>query len=355
MSNRKHRSHNQTGLWLYFAGIIFGTVCVVSLILLVVWKSLYIGGAINLDPFDGHFPPVVLVLLGSLFLGCIIAFFVGRNIVRPFQTISQAFDRLAEGDFAVRVSTKTNLSIVREIAEHFNAMAYDLSHIETLRTDFVANVSHEIKTPIATIEGYATLLQNEDLSRERRAYYTDKILVNSRRLSNLSTNILTLSKLENQETVLNQKEYRLDEQLRKNILLLEDRWTEKDLEFDMDLPSVEFYGNEQLLDIVWFNLLENAVKHSPRGGTIEVGIEQNPGHLRVTVRDHGEGIDEEVQKHIFEKFYQGDSSHTQEGNGLGLALVKRIVDLCEGTVTVNSASGEGAAFAVMLPMEEDEE
>ena len=158
-----------------------------------------------------------------------------------------------------------------------------------------------------------------------------------------------LSKLENQEIVPGKNEFRLDEQLRKCILMLENKWTEKNIEFDMDLSKINYYGSEPLLSQVWVNLLDNAIKHSPIGGVVHIGIQQTDSLLIVTIADHGNGMSEEVQKHIFEKFYQGDSSHKAEGNGLGLALVKRIVELCKGTIEVESSTGNGAVFSVALP------
>ncbi len=335
-------------LWLYFAAIVFATIAAVFFIITTFWILLYKLQIISVDPQIRHIP-ILFLFAGSLLLGTAVALFVGRLIIRPIQNISNAFDKLSKGNFDVRVPTNEKIAEIREMTQRFNSMTYDLSHIETLRNDFVVNVSHEFKTPISAIEGYATLLQEPSLSKEKHERYVEKILDNSRRLSDLSSNILLLSRLENQETVMNQKEYRLDEQLRKTILLLENKWSPKNLEFDIDLPRLVFYGNEQLLEQAWFNILDNAVKHSPDGGTIKVCLENNHRSISVSISDEGAGMSEEVQKHIFEKFYQGDSSRTTEGNGLGLALVKRIVVLCNGTVTVKSAPGSGSVFTVTLP------
>lgn len=335
-------------LWLYFAGIVFATIAGVFLLVTLLWLLLFALGIMPVDPQVRHIP-ILLLLAGSLLIGGSIAVFVGRLIIRPIQKISSAIGELSKGNFDLRVPADEQIPEIREMAERFNAMAYDLSHIETLRNDFVVNVSHEFKTPISAIEGYATLLQEPSIPQEKHDRYVEKILENSRRLSNLSSNILSLSKLENQETVMHQKDYRLDEQLRKTILLLENRWSAKRLEFDIDLPSLLFYGSEQLLDQVWFNILDNAVKHSPEGGTIRIRIEAAGRAVTVSISDEGDGMTDEVQKHIFEKFYQGDRSRTSEGNGLGLALVKRIVDLCKRSVAVESAPGAGAEFRVTLP------
>ena len=326
----------------------FATIFVIFTAITLGWYVLFRCGVLSVDPFGRHVP-ILLLALVSLLLGTVIALYVGRLIVRPVQSISEAFDELSAGNFDVKVPEKEKLREIREMAQHFNAMTYDLSHIETLRSDFVANVSHEFKTPIAAIEGYATLLQNRSLSQEKHDHYVEKILENSRRLSNLSGNVLMLSKLENQEIIPGKSEFRLDEQLRKCVLLLERKWTEKNIEFDMELPKINYYGSEPLLSQVWVNLLDNAIKHSPSGGVVQIGIRQTDSLLIVTITDHGDGMPEEVQKHIFEKFYQGDSSRKAEGNGLGLALARRIVELCRGTIEVESTPGNGAAFSVALP------
>ncbi|MGN0634036.1 MAG: sensor histidine kinase [Oscillospiraceae bacterium] len=293
---------------------------------------------------------MLIFAFGSLAIGSMIALLVGKLIIKPIQNISNAFDELSKGNFSIKISEDQKLQEIRDMAKHFNEMTFDLSHIETLRSDFVVNVSHEFKTPIAAIEGYATLLENPSLTKENHDRYVEKILDNSRRLSNLSSDILTLSKLENQETIPNQKFYRLDEQLRRLILSLENKWTEKNIGFNIDLPNVKFYGNEQMLDRVWLNILDNAIKHSPDGATVTVEISESEYEVSVSISDCGEGMSEDVQKHIFEKFYQADSSRKSEGNGLGLALAKRITDLCKGEISVESSIGSGSKFIVSLPI-----
>ena len=282
-------------------------------------------------------------------LGLVIALFVGKRIIRPVQNLSDAFDELSKGNFDIKIPENESVTEIQEMAQRFNAMVYDLSHIETLRSDFVANVSHEFKTPIAAIEGYATLLQNHALPPEKQDHYIEKILDNSRRLSSLSGNVLMLSKLENQETVLDKTEYRLDEQIRKCILTLENKWASKNIEFDMELPRQTYYGSASLLEQVWINLIDNAIKHSPVNSSIHITIFETSETIVVSIADDGDGMTEEVQKHIFEKFYQGDKSRKAEGNGLGLALVKRIVDLCKGNIAVESVPGKGSLFIISLP------
>lgn len=336
-------------LWLQFTGLVFATIFIVFIFITLLWLALFELNVIQIDLRERHIP-IVILALGSILLGVVIALYVGKLIVRPVQNISNAFNELSKGNFDVKVPEDEKIMEIREMAKQFNAMTYDLSHIETLRSDFVANVSHEFKTPIASIEGYATLLQDYRLSPEKHDHYVKIIIENSRRLSNLSSSILMLSKLENQEIVPNKTEYRLDEQLRKVILMLEGKWEPKNIEFDMELPRKLYYGSERLLEQVWSNIIDNAIKHSPENSTIHVFMNTTDDAVEVIVTDHGDGMSENVQKHIFEKFYQGDPSRKSDGNGLGLPLVKRIVELCKGTVTVKSAPGEGSSFTVRLPV-----
>lgn len=334
-------------LWLQFTGLVFATIFIVFIFITLLWFALFELNVIQIDPRERHIP-IVILALGSILLGVVIALYVGKLIVRPVQNISNAFNELSKGNFDVKVPEDEKIMEIREMAKQFNAMTYDLSHIETLRSDFVTNVSHEFKTPIASIEGYATLLQDHRLSPEKHDHYVKIIIENSRRLSNLSSSVLMLSKLENQEVVPNKTEYRLDEQLRKVILMLEGKWEPKNIEFDMELPRKLYYGSERLLEQAWSNIIDNAIKHSPENSTIHVFINTTDDAVEVIIADHGDGMTEDVQKHIFEKFYQGDPSRKSEGNGLGLPLVKRIIELCKGTVTVKSVPGEGSTFTVRL-------
>lgn len=344
MSKKPH-----SRLWLYFTGVIFATIFVVSVLIILFWSALYALDLIQIDPRTRHLP-IAVFFLGSLLLGTVIALFVGKLMIRPIQDLSDALGELSKGNFNVKISSDEKIVEIREMAERFNTMTYNLSHMETLRNDFVANVSHEFKTPIAAIEGYATLLQNPRLTREKHDHYVEIILDNSRRLCDLTSNILTLSKLENQEMIPDNREFRLDEQIRRSILLLEGKWAPKNIEFDMDLPKQMYYGSAPLLSQVWINILDNAIKHSPADGSIHVTIQKTDTQIIVSITDYGDGMTEEVKKHIFEKFYQGDRSRKAEGNGLGLALVKRIVEICHGTVTLQSSPGKGATFCVRLPL-----
>lgn len=267
--NKKRHSR----LWLYFSGIVFSTVVAVFLIIAFIWLLLFEMNIIEADPHTRRIP-IAMFLISSLLLGTVVSLFVGKLIIRPVQNISNAFDELSKGNFDVKVSENERIEEIREIAQHFNSMTYDLSHIETLRNDFVANVSHEFKTPIASIEGYAALLQNGNLTPEKQSRYIEKILDNSQKLSSLCSSILMISKLENQEILPKESEYRIDEQIRKAVLGLESKWTEKNIGFEIDLPKQTYLGSEQLIEQVWSNIIDNAVKHSYNGGVIEINMKK---------------------------------------------------------------------------------
>ena len=228
-------------------------------------------------------------------------------------------------------------------------MTRELARTEILRNDFVENVSHEFKTPLAAIEGYVTLLQKKDLTEEKRQEYTEKILNNTQRLSRLSGNILLLSRLENRESEIQTEDFELDEQIRQVLLYMENEWSAKNIELDLDLEECTYRGNRDLIANVWRNLLDNAIKFSPDGGAVRVQLHQREDRVLITVEDEGPGISEEDRSRIFEKFYQADRSRSGSGNGLGLALVRRIVTLHGGDVTVESEPGRGALFTVDLP------
>lgn len=343
LNKKKHSS-----LWLYFSTIVFATMMTVFLFVLVLWVVLFKIDVVSISPF-GHRMPIVVFLAGSVLIGAMITLFVGKLIIKPIQKISTAFEQVSKGDFEVRACENEKITEISDMAKCFNAMVYDLSHIETLRNDFVVNVSHEFKTPIASIEGYAELLQNPNLSEEKRSRYIEKITDNSQRLSTLLTNVLALSKLENQKTVLNKKEYRLDEQIRRVILLLEEKWTKKNIDFEIDLQSCYYCTNESLLDRVWFNLIDNAIKYSNQNGKVVIKLDEGENDIFFSITNDGCTISSEAQKHIFEKFYQGDSSRKNEGNGLGLSIVKSIVDLCGGEIYVKSDDFDKTKFVVKLP------
>ena len=288
------------------------------------------------------------IILVLIVYAMMIAVRVGRSQLRPMNDLTDAMYRVSQGDFSVRVDEDAP-GDMGTLIRSFNEMASELGGIEMFRKDFINNFSHEFKTPIVSIRGFAKQLQRDDLSDEQRREYTEIIVSESERLANMASNILLLTKLENQQIVTDKEPYRLDEQLRSCILLLEKQWTAKDMELALDLDEVTYIGNEEMMSHVWVNLLGNAIKFSPEGGELGVCCQRRGSAIEVSIRDHGSGMDDATQKRIFEKFYQGNSAHATEGNGLGLSLVKRIVDLCAGKVAVDSRVGEGTTFTVTLP------
>ena len=296
----------------------------------------------------------ILTFLNVLFLSLIFCIIDGvqRKIMieRPVKKILETTEELAKGNFKARaegISVIPGRNEFDIIAENINKMAQELSGIETLRTDFVSNVSHEIKTPLSVIGNYSTMLQAQDLSEEKRQEYARAISDATGRLSELITNILKLNKLENQQIYPDKETYDLGEQLAECIVGFEDIWEKKNIEIDTDIEDdLKITADKELLSLVWNNLLSNAFKFTEAGGTVKVTARISKGRVQVVVSDTGCGISEEAGKHIFDKFYQGDTSHATKGNGLGLALVKRVIDICGAEITVTSALGKGTSFTV---------
>ena len=302
---------------------------------------------------------VTFLNVALLSLLCTVIDGIRRRIMvkRPVKRIVSAAEQIMKGDFSVRIPSLRSadkMSGFDVIADYFNQMAEELSGTETLRTDFIANVSHELKTPLAVIQNYGTLLQQPSLSEEKRQEYAKAITNTSRRLANLITNILKMNKLENQQIYPKAETYELGEQLCECLLAFESAWEEKDLEIETDVEEEVLVDTDaELLSLVWNNLFSNAVKFTEPGGTISLSLKAEGEFAIVRVSDTGCGISSEVGKHIFEKFYQGDTSHAAQGNGLGLALVKRVIDIVGGDISVSSEVGKGSTFTVTLRREPD--
>ena len=289
------------------------------------------------------------VLLLTLLFGTID--YVRRKLMvdRPVKRITQATEHIMQGDFSVRVKPMHGAGMegFNQIGMAINAMAAELAGTETLRTDFITNVSHELKTPLAVMGNYATMLQRPGISEDERCEYAKAISEAARKLAQLITNILKLNKLENQQIFPQPQEFDLGEQLCACLLVFEDAWEAKNLEIETDIEDdVRIKSDPELLSLVWSNLISNAVKFTRSGGRIGLSLKTEDGSVVVQVWDTGCGMTQEVGQHIFEKFYQGDTSHATQGNGLGLALVKRVVDILSGEIGVQSVYGEGSTFTV---------
>ncbi|GHV26065.1 two component sensor kinase [Clostridia bacterium] len=289
---------------------------------------------------------ISVIAIVSLCVGTMLSVLLIRWLTKPYGKLINAIREIAAGHF----NTRLELSGIREaevLSDSFNKMAAELDSIETLRSDFIRNVAHEFRTPVSSIKGFAKLLKKNNLSNENRAEYIDIIIRESERLAQLSSNVLMLSKLENQEMLTERQTFLVDEQLRRTILMLEPEWKRKHIDIDAELDDREYFGNEEMLMQVWVNLIDNAIKFTPNGGRITVSI-RNGNPLTICVADNGCGMDEETIRHIFEKFYQGDKSHAAKGNGLGLPLVKRILEMVDGAITVTSEEGKGTEVFVTL-------
>ena len=274
------------------------------------------------------------------------------TVERPVQRITEATSKMMEGDFSVRIPTYAKFASddsFNEIIDCFNKMASELSGVETLRTDFIANVSHEMKTPLAVMQNYGTLLQAPDLTEEKRIEYAKAITDASRRLADMMTNILKLNRLENQQIYPNLTTFDLGEQLCESLLGYESTWERKNIEIETDIAEdVKVEADAELLSLVWNNLFSNAFKFTDECGKVTLTLTADEEYATVKITDTGCGMSAEVGAHIFEKFYQGDTSHATQGNGLGLALVKRVVDIMQGEIGVESAVGVGTTFTVRI-------
>lgn len=296
-----------------------------------------------------------LVTFGNVFLLsllCALADMLRRmhTVERPVKKILEGAEQVMNGDLSVQIEhVKGAENGFNVIIDYFNRMIKELGGIETLRTDFIANVSHELKTPLAVIQNYSTLLQQPELSEENRLDYARTVSGAARRLTDLITNILKLNKLENQQIYPSKTVFDLGEQLCECLLSFESAWEEKSLEIKTEIEDgVAVESDRELLSLVWNNLFSNAVKFTEPGGTVGLKLCTDEDHAVVEVSDTGCGISPESTEHIFEKFYQGDSSHATQGNGLGLALVKRVVDIVGGEIDVKSEVGAGSTFIIRL-------
>lgn len=274
------------------------------------------------------------------------------TVERPVKHITDAAEKIVKGDFSVRVDTQNRFATddnFNKVIECFNKMAEELSSVETLRTDFIANVSHEMKTPLSVMQNYGTLLQTPNLDDEKRIEYAKGVVDNSRRMADMMTNILKLNRLENQQIYPQTSEFNLGEQLCECLLQYENVWEKADIDIYTDIQeNVIVNADAELLSLVWNNLFSNAFKFTESGGSVSVTLSSTPHHAVIKVTDTGCGMTPDIGAHIFEKFYQGDTSHSVRGNGLGLALVKRVIDIMQGEIEVESTVGKGSSFTVKI-------
>ena len=295
-------------------------------------------------------PSVIIFMLCVL---CIILSAVASNfmiikVFNPLNQINKALKKIANGDYSVKLEYDGQIEEFADFFKNFNNMAKELNSVEMIRNDFIADVSHEFKTPLSSVTGYVTLLQDPELTEEERKEYIQKVFFNIDKLNDLTNNILRISKIENQTYLDPPVSFRLDEQIREAIVILEAKWSRKNIELDIDLPEAEYFGQKSLLFQVWVNLISTAIKFSNEGGCVSIHLKKDGSSYKVFISDDGIGMTQETMKHIFEKFYQGDTSRQAQGNGLGLALCKEILNRCGGKIFVTSKPGKGSVFMVQL-------
>ena len=308
-------------------------------------------GWITAQPGVPHIPFLLQSGIISIVIGTTLSFFMSHLPLRPLHTLIRAIHEVSAGNYDVKIHLEHPKEF-QELSECFNQMTEELAGIEMFRSDFINNFSHEFKTPIVSILGFAKLLKSQKLNACQSKEYLDIIIEESKRLSELSTTVLTLSKVESLTLLTNKTVYSLSEQIRESILLLESKWSKKQIHFDIDMEEVVIKANEQLLKQVWMNLLDNAIKFSPAAGCIAITLHLNNENIIFAVKDQGAGMDGRIKKYIFDKFYQGDPSHHTEGNGLGLPLVKKILELHKGEISVRSQPGKGSDFIITIPLDE---
>ena len=354
-SGEDKKRQKQTSVQLKLTLFAFAIIVVSCAITVgVYFVLLLIFARAGLEELVGLYPVVVaIILLGTCGLVATLLFaWLSRVYLRPMQQLIDATKEVKRGNFDVRVHHKEKRPVteVQELVENFNEMVQELGGIEMFRNDFINNFSHEFKTPIVSIRGFAKELQIEGVSEAQKLEYARIIEDESDRLARLSANVLELSKLENQRIVSNRTGFYLDEQIRQTILLFEKEWSEKNLEIIPDLVECRVVFDEEMLALVWNNLISNAIKFTPDGGTISVRMTCGERMVTVEVEDNGIGMTEEVRQHVFEKFFQGDPARDKRGYGVGLAIVSRVVQLCHGSVEVESEKDGGSLFRVTLPV-----
>ena len=290
-----------------------------------------------------------ITLVSCMLVGVIVSSCSSRVVLKNIREFIEATEKLSRGDFSARLNIKKPPEF-QILSKNFNAMAEELGGIEVLRTDFINNFSHEFKTPIISIKGFAEILKDDDLSKEEKNEYLDIIIEESKRLSSLATNVLNLSKIETQVILNDIQRFNIGEQIRQSILLLDSKFQAKNILLDINIEDCYINGNKEMLNQVWVNILENAIKFNRENGIVSVNIKKKEENIFIHISDTGLGIAKESIPKIFDKFYQVDTSHSTNGNGLGLAIVKKIVELHNGTIKCDSIVSKGSKFTIMLPI-----
>lgn len=336
-------------LTLLFTLIVFLVLVITVSIVFAITYLLIQCGLIKISPENPSAFPFLLLCfaIASVGVGTLVSFFLSRVPLKPLNILIHGMNCLASGDYKARINLG-EYQPFKGVADSFNTLAQELGNTEMLRSDFINNLSHEFKTPIMSIYGFAQILNRKNISEQQKAEYMQIIEEESARLSSMATNVLNLTKVENQSILTDVTQFNLSEQLRSCLLILEKKWSKKNLEIAADFDEYTISANESLLKQVWINLLDNAVKFTPENGQITVKVSNRPAFLTVSIQNSGSEIDLKDRKYIFNKFYQGDTSHSSEGTGIGLAIAKKIVELHKGVIYAES-NDEQTVFSVELP------
>ena len=350
---KRSERKNKWSLTIFYSLIIFATLTV-ALVLAALVSYLFVrfGVIFEFGELSREVGSIVWIMAGvSFVLGAAITFFSSKLTLRPVNHCIREINKLARGDFDAKITfgfPYTSMPAFVEVSESFNKMASELRNVELLRADFINNFSHEFKTPIVSIAGFAQMLRQANLSEGEREEYLIAIEEESLRLASMATNVLKLTKIENQQIISDRTLFNLSEQIRSAVLLLEAKWTRRNISFDIDFEEYTILAGEELLREVWINLIDNAIKFSYEGSVVCITIEDKENELTVAITNTGEGIAPEDMSRIFGKFYQADTSHATEGNGIGLAIVKKVVSLHGGRIDLRSVEGS-TTFSVILP------
>ncbi len=328
--------------WMILQSVIIVIISVMTFLLVEFFVNGIIKHNWKYDPIDA------LGMIGpmSLFMWLVSYNFI-KISSKYINQLMNGITTVADGDFSVRLD-ESDAGAMSELFRNFNKMASELEGVQTLRDDFINHFSHEFKTPITSINGFSTILRDEELPEEEAWKYLDIITSESKRLASLSDNALLITKLESQHIILNQTYFQLDEQVRESVILLMPQINKKEIELSVDLSPVKYSGNPELMKHIWINLLDNAVKYSSPGGNISISLSSKNGEIVFSITDKGIGMDEEAKTRIFEKYFQDKANSRQPGLGLGLSIVHRILILCQGRIEVESSQGKGSSFTVFL-------
>lgn len=332
-----------------FVASVFAVFSLTIMFVFITIRIFIYTGILNWNLPKFQFKPLLSLSVFFVLTGTLISIIMSHVVLKSIRQVISAANKLSDGDFNTRINLKGPYEL-DQLSKSFNHMAEELGNTEVLRSDFINNFSHEFKTPIVSMRGFAKILKYEELTLEEHDEYLDIIISESERLSTLATNVLNLSKIENQGIISKLEPFNISEQIRRTIVILEKKWNCKNLNFDFDCDEIYMNGNEELLSEVWINLLDNAIKFAEKSTTISIDLIRDEFHVTCNITNCGTGMDDETKKRIFDKFYQGDTSHTSVGNGLGLTIAKRIVELHNGSICVSKSDSIGSTFQVILPM-----